>query len=645
MKENVLFSYAGKILRINLSNGEIKTEDTSKYAKEWLGASGIAIKILYDELKPWVTPYDPLNKLIFSAGTLMGTLAPGACKSNLSTLGPMTGGWASSCCDSHTGGELKYAGYDCVIIEGKARKPVYLFISNEKVEIKDASHLWGKNTGETLEMLRRELNDPSLHVVSIGPAGENLVRGACVVQDKGRAFGRCGTGAVMGSKNLKAIIAKGTGAIKVASPKLFMESVHKIRNMVKKAKSVERMKKYGTLGSLPSKQKTCGISYKNFQEVFIPEKIADVIDPCKTLDKYKVGNISFPGCAVGCGSRISITEGPYAGLQTECNQWEVFGTLQARLAIEEPTFMIKVNTLCNEMGLDVDAAGGAIGWAMECYQRGILSEKDTDGVALEWGNAELALELIRKISMREGFGNILAEGCAKAAQIIGRNSEYYAMHIKGQDLYEPGRADLGWLLGTTTSTRGGGHTTGVIIDARPGLAKEDEEKAKRIFGVDNPINHLDYEGRAKMVKYMEVVHRINNCFGVCHFNTIHWDFQMIDLPHLAELYSNATGWETSINDLKKMAMKQLNLEKAFNLRHTNFDRKDDMPVQREMLEAIPTGPLAGWKMDEKKYNKMLDEYYELHGWDKETSYPQRKTLVDLGLEYVADDLEKIGKLK
>ena len=639
-----IFSYAGKILRVNLSNGEVRFEPTLKYAKDWLGSSGIAIKILYDELRPWVTPFDPANKIILSAGVLQGTLAPGACKSNISTLGPMTGGWASSCSDSHTGGELKYSGYDSIVIEGKSRNPVYLLIQDEKIEFRNAADLWGKTTWETLELLRRDLQDPNLHAISIGPAGENLVRGACVVQDRNRAFGRCGVGAVMGSKNLKAIVVKGRGSVEVADPKRFMGSVRKIRKMVQGAKSLKKMQTYGTMGSLSGKQLICGTSWKNFQEVYVPDAIAEIIEPCKTIDKYRVGRICFPGCVVGCGNRLNITEGPYAGLKTDCNQWEAFGTLQCRLAITEPTFMLKANSLCNQMGLDVDAAGGAIGWAMECYQRGIIDEKDTGGLKLEWGDAEVALTLIKKIACREGFGNILAEGCSKAADLIGRQSEYFAIHIKGQDLYEPGRAALGWLLGTTTSTRGGGHTTGVIIDARPGIDTEDLDKAKSIFQVDNPVNHLDYEGRAKMVTYMESMHRAANCLGVCHFNTIHWDFQMIDLPHLAELYSAATGWETSIEDLKLLTMRQLNLEKAFNLRHTNFDRKDDMPAQREIEEPIPTGPLAGWKMDIKKYNQMLDEYYELHGWDAKTSYPKRKVLEELGLGYVANDLERIGKL-
>ena len=642
--EERLFAYAGKIVRINLSNADIQVESTLQYARDWLGGPGIAIKILYDELRSWVTPYDPANKFILSAGALMGTIAPGACKSNISTLGPMIGGWASSLSDSHTGGELKCSGYDSVVIEGKARTPVYLYIHDDKIEIREAHHLWGKNTWETLDALRTELDDPNLHAVSIGPAGENMVRGACVIQDRNRAFGRCGTGAVMGSKNLKAIVAKGTGSIRVADRDRFMAVVSKIRKMVKSAKSVPRMQTYGTLGSLAGKQAICGTSWKNFQEVYVPDEVAEIIDPCKTMDQYRVGRQSFPGCAVGCGNRLFISDGPYAGLKTDSNQWEVFGAVQCKLGMREPTFMVKVNALSNQLGLDVDAVGGAIGWAMECYQRGIIDEKDTGGLKLNWGDAEVALKLVDMIARREGFGDILAEGCAKAADLLGRDSEYYAVHIKGQDLYEPGRAALGWLLGATTSTRGGGHTTGSIIDARLGISEEDLEKAKDIFGVDNPVNYLDYEGRSKMVTYMESMHRAANCMGVCHFNTIHWDFQMIDLPHIAEMYSAATGWETTADDLRRLTMKQVNLEKAFNLRHTDFDRKDDMPAPREMQEPIPTGPLAGWKMDEKKYNEMLDEYYELHGWDTKTSYPTRKALEDLDLGYVADDLERIGKL-
>ena len=644
INEDEIFGYAGKILRVNLSNRKITIEPTLKYARQWLGASGIAIKILYDELRAWVTPYDPANKLIFGVGPLVGTTAFGTNKMNVSTLGPMIGGWASSHSDSYVGGQIKYAGYDAVVIEGKASTPVYLWIHDDIVEIKDASHLWGKTTWETLDFMRKDLNDPKLHIASIGPAGESLVRGSCIIQDKGRAFGRCGTGAVMGAKNLKALAAKGTGGIRVFDPKRFNRIASQCRSMFKNVKTRDSFYKYGLLSILPRKQEVCGINYKNFQECCIPDDMLEMIDPKKTIDKYEVSHQSYPGCGFGGCSRIlHITEGPYAGLITETNQWETFSTLHTRLAIKEPTFMLMAQALCNQMGLDVDAAGGAIGWAMECYQRGIIDEKDTDGLHLNWGDAEVALELTRKIAYREGFGNILAEGCARAADIIGRDSSYYAMHIKGQDLYEPCRGCLGWCLGTTTSTRGGGHTTGApVFETVPGL---DVEKTKQVYGVDNPDKPQEYEGKAKLVYYGEVLQRINNSFGVCHYNTAYYDANLPSLAEHAELYSALTGWETSVDDLNRVAMRQLNMEKAFNLRFTNFDRKDDMPTQRDMSEPIPSGTLAGWKIDKEMYNKMLDEYYDLHGWDRKTSFPIRKTLIDLGLEQVADDLEKIGKLR
>jgi aldehyde:ferredoxin oxidoreductase len=255
----------------------------------------------------------------------------------------------------------------------------------------------------------------------------------------------------------------------------------------------------------------------------------------------------------------------------------------------------------------------------------------------------VALELIRRLAYREGFGDILAEGCARAADIIGRDSEYYALHIKGQDLYEPLRGSNAWALGTTTSTRGGGHTTGApVCETAPNL---DVNKAKEVFGVDTADQAQSYVGKAQMVKVMEAVHRTCNCLGICIWNTVARDLGMIGLPQLAELYSLATGWDTTPSDLENLTMKQLNLEKAFNLRYTNFERKDDMPTPRDLKEPIPSGQLAGFMLDESKWNKMLDEYYDLHGWDRQTSFPKRQTLENMGLKYVADDLEKIGKLR
>ena len=281
---------------------------------------------------------------------------------------------------------------------------------------------------------------------------------------------------------------------------------------------------------------------------------------------------------------------------------------------------------------------------MECYQRGILTKADTDGLALEWGDASVILELTRKIVEKEGFGNILAEGCAHASEILGRGSEYYAMHIKGQDLYEVIRSAVAWGLGACVSTRGGGHTTGSFA-LEAGTGFDDPELANKVYdGVSNANIGTSFEGKAKLAIYMERLHRINNAMGICHFVTTWSNPNMLGFPEIAELYSAATGWDTTEYDLRKAAARMLNVEKAFNLLHTDFARKDDYPPPRDLEEPIPTGSIKGWKLERKQWDKLLDEYYELNGWDRETSYPTRKCLEDLDLNMIADTLECSGKL-
>jgi len=636
------YGFMGKTLRVNLTNGDIRVEDNTEYFRQWLTASGYAAKIIYDEVKDWVTPFDPSNKIIFSSGVLIGTPAPGACKMNISTIGPMTGGWATGSSDSYVGMQLKHAGYDAIIVEGRSRLPCYLWVSDEGVEIRDATHLWGKTTWETLDAIREENNDPKLHVISIGPAGENLVRGACVIQDRNRAFGRCGTGAVIGSKNLKAIVCKGKMPIEVADRERFMKAAQECRKRILDCEETKKFRKYNTLGCFPKKQEMGAIPYKNSQECVFPEDTDVSMDPTLVVDKYSVAKQSFPGCPIGCGWYAEITDGPYKGLVTEGNVWEPFGTIVGRCAVREPTFMVKISAYCNQLGVDFNLVGNSVAWAMECYQRGILTKEDTDGLALEWGDEKVILELARKIAYRQGFGNILAEGCKRASEIIGRNSGYYAIHMKGQDLYECMRGSNAWALGAAVSTRGGGHTTGTCGWEQAGYI--DVDKAYELTGVKNVNDATSYEGKAEITYQFEVLHRINNSTGVCHQNTIYNKLDYLNLDDFAELISAATGYELTTRDLEEIAMRQLNMEKAINLRFTNFDRRDDMPPLREQLEPLRKGKMDGWKLDMDKWNDMLDRYYELHGWDKETGFPRRSTLEKLGLGYVADELEKRGKL-
>ncbi len=641
---NKVFGYTGKTLRINLSNGKISTEDNSHFFRDWLGGGGYAAKILFDELREWVTPFEPANKIIFSAGALLGTVAPSACKMTVSTIGPVTGGWATGSSDSFVGVELKHAGYDNIIIEGKSHMPCYLYVTDEIVEIRDATKMWGMTTVKTQVEIRKDLDDDSLHAAVIGPAGENLVRGACIIQDN-RAFGRCGTGAVMGSKNLKALVCKGKKPVQVADKERFIASVKKCRKKILESPTTEKLRKYGTVTCLTAKQNMCQVPYKNFQDGKFPDDIAERIDPTKSIDKYGVGRTSFPGCVIGCGRTLEITDGPNKGLKTNSVQCETVTTLQGKLAVEEPTFMFAAHKLCNELGLDIDFTGGGIAWAMECYQRGILTEEDTGGIKLNWGDVSVILRLMEMISRREGFGNLLAEGCMRAATLLGRDSGYYAIHIKGQALYETLRGCIGWCLGAITSTRGGGHTTGTpVYDQYGPMSEEDAKKAYELLGVKNVEKGQGYEDKPELVYYFEVLQRVCNCVGICQHTTIWNNLKYIDIHDIAELISSATGIEFTADDLGEIAMRQLNVEKAINLRHTDFARKDDYPDEREFNEPIKSGNLAGWTFDKEKFEKMMDRYYEIHGWDIETSYPTRETLQKYGLNYIADELERIGKL-
>ncbi len=642
MKKRDLYAYAGKMLRVDLNSRSFSCEPTAKYAREWLGGSGLAQWILYNELKPWVTPFEPANRLIIGAGPLVGTLASGSNKMSADSKNPLTSGVGSSNADSFFGQELKFAGYDHLIFQGKAHRPVYLWIDDDHVELKDASHLWGMSTWEVDDAIKQELGDERISTISIGPAGENLVREACIIHQKARALGRCGLGAVMGSKNLKAVAVRGSGPIELAEPERFMEIVSEHWELFRKNNASKRFEKYGTPGVIVPKQETCGIPYKNFQELVLPEELYKKLDVEDLNNKYKVRHLGYPACPQPCSRYFRVNEGPYAGFEGEGFQFEAMANFCGKMAVWDPTFQIKFNAYCNQLGLGIDLPAGTIAWAMECYQRGILNSSDTDGLKLEWGDAGVILELTRKIAYREGFGDLLAEGCAKAAEITGKGSEYYAMHIKGQDLYEVIRSAIGWGLGACVSTRGGGHVT-----SSPGcetMGTVDKNKAFELWGVTTANQPTAFEGKVKMVGYFERFHRVCNALGICHFCTTWMDVFLPGFPEIAELYSAATGWKTTAEDLRKATTRILNVEKAFNLRHTNFDRKDDYPPLRDLSEPIPSGRFAGFQLTKEKWDKLLDEYYEMNQWDKKTSFPTRECLEGLNLKQIAEDLEKIGKL-
>jgi len=640
MKRIKPYAYAGKILRVDLSTGAISSESTIEYAHKWLGGRGINQWILYSELRPWVTPYEPANRLVIGTGPLTGTLAPGANRHNIDSRNVFSWGVGSANSGGHFAAELKFAGYDHIVLQGRARNPVYLWIDDDHVQLREAKRIWGATTWETDDLLKEELDDERIQLICIGPAGENLVRGACIIANKNRAAGKCGLGAIMGSKNLKAIAVRGKGSVEVAQPDRFMRAVDDAWKKLESCPSIQQMSKYGTMGILYHKNEKGGIPRKNFQDNTIPPESLKEIDPDKFQTKYKERDMGYMACPVSCSNFYRIDHGPYAGLATEGVELETVVDFAARLAIDCASVIIKGHALCNQLGLDLDNATGPIAWAFECYQRGILTKKETDGLQLEWGDHGVVFELIRKIAYREGFGNILAEGSKHASEIIGKDSGYYAVHMKGQDLYEEVRLPIGWGLGTCVATRGGGHTTGA-----PSVeASAESELGEKVYGVKNLADPTAYEGKPELVVYFERQQAIVNSLILCMFMTNWVSPTLLSLRELAELYSAGTGWETTESEFRRTGERIVNLEKAFNVLHANLGRQDDYPSERFLKEPITSGRFKGFALSRDKYDKMLDRYYELHRWHHETGLQTRKCLEDLDLEDITEDLRRRGKL-
>jgi aldehyde:ferredoxin oxidoreductase len=638
-----LFSFGGRILRIDLTSERIWTEPTARYTSKFLGGRGIDVWLLYSEVKPWITPFDPANRLLFGSGTLTGTLAPGATRYSIEAKSPVTGGIGSGNSCGFFGPELKFAGYDHIVFQGRARVPVYLWVSDEHVELRGASHIWGETTWETDRLIKEEIGDEDIQIACIGPAGENLVKISCVITNRARAVGRCGLGSVMGSKNLKGVAVRGTGSIEIAYPERFMDEVDKAWEKLKISDRAKSLRKWGTYGRPVDLNEDCLYPVRNFQEDhWDPEKIKKTMPDIYKRD-YEVGRRGYLACPLYCSHLYKIDERPYPGLVCEGFEFNDVWNFMSRLDIDYPPAVIKLHSLCNDYGLDQDGSSCAMAWAFECYEKGIITERDTDGLKLEWGDHAVAAELLRKIAYREGIGDILAEGSQKASRLVDKGSEKYVVHLKGQDSMEPMRAAKGWALGCCVSTRGGAHTRGAnLIELSHNTILP--EVAQKVWGIPRVEGPSSYKNKSKLVVYYERLQAIVDSLGLCLFTSTWWSPDLLGPEEYAKLYSAATGLEINGEELIIIAERIHNIEKAFNVLHAGFSRQDDYPPKRFMEEPIKSGPARGELLSRNEWDKMLDEYYELHGWDKETGWQKEGQLEKLALEEVAEDLEKAGKL-
>ena len=622
------YGYAGNILRVDLTTPRFYREPTDIYVPKFLGGRGLNQWILFKELRPWVTPFEPANSICFGAGALVGSLVPGAARLNIDSKNAFTGGIGSGNSGGWFAAELKFAGYDNVVINGKAKEPVYLLIEDNKISLRPATALWGKTTSETVKSIQEDLGQDEIQTLCIGPAGENMSRPACIIVSGSRAVGRCGLGAIMGSKNLKAIAVKGTGVVGIKQPDEFMALVNKVSQRLIGLNGAKSRRQFGTLVGSPLYEDLSALPYKNYQDDYIPDESFAKISHEVFHNTYEVDRYACTACPTPCGHVYFIDRGPYSGTQcfkAEANSVWDFG---GRLAVDDPGAILKIQEECCQLGLDIDNTASVIAWAIDCFKNRIISKKDTDGLALNWGDHGVILELIRKIAYREGFGNILAEGSLRASQIVGKGSEKYSFHIKGQDLIEGIRSMKGWALGVVVSARGGAHTRGALATETRKYTLEDSQK---IFGVKTAGDARTYIGKAKIVCYFEYVHALLDSLGVCFFTGNWASPEGISPAELAKFYSLASGIETSENELIKTGERIHNLEKMFNVYHAGFTRNDDYPPRRLMEEPIRSGPLKGELLRRNDWDRMLDEYYSLHGWDQHTSWPTKEKLDELGL--------------
>ncbi len=585
-----MFAWTGTILRVNLTSGSITREATNpELARQFIGARGLGTKIMQMEVDPNVDALGPDNKLIFAPGPLSGTFAPSMGRYDVVTKGPLTGTIAASNSGGSFGPELKMAGYDLLIIEGQAKAPVYLWIEDDKVELRDAGHLWGKWVPDTTDLVRAETNEEA-KVACIGPAGEKLALIACIMNEMHRAAGRSGVGAVMGSKNLKAIAVRGHGTIPVANPKAFNAAVMNARAKIQ-AHPVggTGLKAYGTDVLVNILNEVGGLPTRNFRDGYFPT--ADKIGGESLSAKLLVRPKGCFACIIACGRVTKVTNPKFAG-EGEGPEYETAWCFGSDCGIDNLDAVTKANYYCNELGLDTISMGATIACAMDMYADGIISAKDTGGIALNFGDAETMVDLVRQTGLREGFGDKLADGSYRLADSYGHLE--YSMTVKKQEMpaYDP-RAVQGIGLNYATSNRGGCHVRGYTI-------------SPEVLGVPVKIDQHTTEGKAEFVKIFQDLTAALSSTGACLFTTFG-----IGADELAELLSAATGINYSTADFMQAGERIYNMERLWNLK-AGFTAADDTLPARLLEDPILSGASKG---EVNHLDRMLPEYYELRGWD------------------------------
>lgn len=606
MSDPTLCGYCGKIIRVNLSNGSVKKENIDEsFCRKYLGGAGFIAHYLWTEIKPATDPLSAQNILVFALGPLTGIALPGSGRHCVGALSPLTGGLAKSEVGEFWGTELKKAGFDAVVIEGKSARPVYVSIINEEVEIRDAANLWGQNTKETEAAIRSDLKKDRVRIAMIGPAGENLVRYACIMHGLKDAAGRGGLGAVMGSKNLKAVAVRGTKRPKVARP----EGVKSLMNwFIENQNKMARLREFGTGAKMEAFEKMGNLPVRNFRDGMFPG--VTKISAQALKERFRIGMEGCFACPVRCRKVIEIKEPYQVDRSYGGPEYETLAAFGSNCGIDDLVAISKASELCNAYSLDTISTGGVIAFSMECFENGLLTTQDTNGIELKFGNAGGMLETIECIARKKGIGELLAEGTARAAEKIGKGSEAFAMEVKKMDIpmHEP-RLNPAGALGYIINPHGADHCTNMIEHTYTNSA---DPRMITVSGAipDGPSTvPFDDLGQRKieLLRFIQLSKTICDSLTVC---------QLIpySLEQIADVTSAVTGSKITVAELLTSAERTLTLYRLINRKQGFTDSDDKLPMR--FFSPQRNGPLSNKALDPDELEKAKRCYYLLMGWDE-----------------------------
>jgi aldehyde:ferredoxin oxidoreductase len=616
--------YNGKILRVNLTREKMTIEQIdAQFCKKYLGGAGFIAHYLLAEINPGIDPLGPENKLIFALGPLTGLSLGGCARHGVGGKSPLTGGVAKAEVGEHWGSQLKRAGFDGLIIEGKAKSPVYLHIHDGEVAIRDAGHLWGKNTKETQESIRAELADSRVRVAMIGPGGENKVKYACIMHGPFSAAGRGGLGAVMGSKNLKALAVRGNKMPPIINAAVVSNTARWLKDNMNLVKAFSE---FGTGLPMPQFERTGNLPVRNFRDGTFPQ--VDKISAKTMKETIGIGMEGCFACPVRCKKIVECHEPYHVDPAYGGPEYETLGSLGSTCGIDNLNAVAKGAELCNAYSLDTISTGVSIAFAMECYERGLLTSDQTQGIRLEFGNAEAMLRMIELIARREGIGNLLAEGTAMTAKQIGQGAEAFAMNTKKLEfpMHEP-RLNKALGLGYMVNPHGADHCASMIDIFFSGFGEQPNVTIPEFtpLGLEPAPFHGIDSRKVALFKALQSKRIICDSLVLCMFLPY-------SLAQMAELTSAVTGHETSVTDLLRVGERILTMFRMFNIREGFTAADDKLPARS--FEPTLGGPLADKPLDFEEMEGAKRSYYHLMGWD-ESGVPMNEKLEELGINHLA----------